>query len=82
MEECPDENELGVRDNPVCTDDVPPDKYQNITDGYSGLSDLFAAGGLAAVREGGREGGRNFVSAKLVVVINVCLVPLRICWRI
>jgi choline transporter-like protein 2/4/5 len=30
--ECPEENEFGVRNNPVCVDEVDPDKYRNVTD--------------------------------------------------
>ena len=32
VSECPDENEVGVRNNPVCVDEVDPNKYQNVTD--------------------------------------------------
>ena len=32
MVECPEENEFGVRNNPVCVDEVDPDKYRNVTD--------------------------------------------------
>ena len=31
MEECPDENEFGVRNNPVCVDEVDSSRYQNVT---------------------------------------------------
>ncbi|CAI7988530.1 Choline transporter-like protein 2 [Geodia barretti] len=36
--ECPEENEFGVRNNPVCVDEVDPDKYRNVTDLNSGDS--------------------------------------------
>ena len=38
MVECPEENEFGVRNNPVCVDEVDPDKYRNVTDLNSNLN--------------------------------------------
>lgn len=34
VKECPEENEFGVRDNPVCVDEVDTEIYQNITGGF------------------------------------------------
>ncbi|CAI8016272.1 Choline transporter-like protein 4 [Geodia barretti] len=41
--ECPEENEFGVRNNPVCVDEVDPDKYRNVTD----LNSFDSAGLIA-----------------------------------
>ena len=35
MSECPEENEFGVRNDPVCVDEVDTSRYQNITGGFS-----------------------------------------------
>ena len=32
MEECPEENEHGVRSNPVCVDEVDTTQFMNLTD--------------------------------------------------
>ena len=32
VKECPNENEVGVRDFPVCVDEVDPNMYTNVID--------------------------------------------------
>lgn len=47
VKECPDENEFGVRDDPVCIDEVDTDIYQNITGGFNLIdsSELISVSG-------------------------------------
>ena len=42
VDECPEDNEFGVRDNPVCVDEVDTERYQNITDIDIGTPQLIA----------------------------------------
>ena len=46
MDECPEDNEFGVRDNPVCVDEVDTERYQNITDIDIGTPELIAVSKL------------------------------------
>ena len=49
MEECPEENEYGVRDNPVCVDEVDTSRYANITAGATSLGSFISSGQLISV---------------------------------
>ena len=44
VETCPDANEIGVRDNPVCVEGVDTSRFVNITAGVDLLNPLSVAG--------------------------------------
>ena len=50
MEDCPDENEHGVRNNPVCVDEVDTSRYANLTDvDLEDIASIDNTAGLIAV---------------------------------
>ena len=52
MKDCPDKNEFGVRDDPVCIDEVDTEIYQNITGGFDLIesSELISVSGNAVTK--------------------------------
>ena len=73
MRECPDENEFGVRDFPVCVDEVDPNKYQNLTED----TDTFTTAELISVSREGLWVGLFGWETYLCVCVCVCVCVLQ-----